>query len=625
MSAADPRRYYPPPRGRVVEPINPWALRVPLLALAGLSLVFFALVAAIAGYQLMYQDKVLPGVSTVYGVEMTGMTAPEVRSELENRFSYADDAVFVFQYQDQSWEYTAAELGVQLDLDATVDAIFSAGRERSAVGDLWDQWTIYQNGYAVAPILTYNESEAERIIRAIAADIDQPMQDAAITISNGQATASPSQVGLEVDVQPTIDALRQQILALTARAEIPLFVAETPPAIVDATIAAEQANRVLDPRGVTFFIPGELGIAGGPWTATPDSLENMLRIERVNNDDGTAYYDVYVTDEQAREFLRNIAPDLTVEAINARFVFNESTRQLEVIDPGRDGRALDVDATMPGFQTAAFSLEDRTVPLIFRDVPADVNPGMTETELGIVELVTERTTSFRGSTQARLTNVTVAAERFHGLVIAPGSVFSFNQWLGDVSLESGFEEALIIYGDQTITGVGGGVCQVSTTVFQAAFYGGFPILERVPHGYRVSYYEQDGTGPGLDATVYSPIVDFKFRNDTNGHLLIETYVNPVNYTLTFKFYGTDPGRTVTVDGPYIRNVQPAPPPIYRETVGVTRTTQVDYAVSGAEVYVYRDVYDAQGNLIVEAEEFYSNYVPWPAQYQVPPGDPRANR
>lgn len=623
--SVDPRRYYPPPRGTVADPINPWALRTPLLIIAGLLLIFFAMIAIVAGYQLMYQDKVLPGVSTVYGVDMTGMTAVEVRSELENRFTYAEDATFVFRYREQSWEYSAAELGVTLDLDATVEAIFNAGRESSPVGDLWDQWAIYRNGYAVSPIVTYNESMAEQIVREIAAEINQPVRDATISIRTGQAIAAPSQIGREVDIQPTLDALRQDVLSLAASSTVELYVSETQPAITDATTAAALANRVLDPRGVTFFIPPELNLTAGPWTATPDSLENMLRIERVDNPDGTAYYDVYVTDEQARDFLANVAPDLTIEPVNARFVFDETTEQLQVIDAGRDGRTLNIDATMPAFQAAAFSQDNRTVPLVFSDVRAAVNPDMTKTELGIIELVNQRTTSFSGSTPARLTNVQVAAERFHGIVIPPNGVFSFNQWLGDVSLESGFEEALIIYGDQTITGVGGGVCQVSTTVFQAAFYAGFPILERVPHGYRVSYYEQGDSILGLDATVYSPIVDFKFRNDTDAHLLIETYVNPSNFTLTFKFYGTSPNRRVVVDGPNIVNTQPPPPPIYRETAGITGTRQVDYAVPGAEVYVYRDVYDAQGNLIIQGEEFYSNYVPWPAQYEVPIGDSRANR
>lgn len=625
MATTDPRRFYPDaPDNRVIEPINPWAVRLPLLIIAGILLVFFAMVAATAGYQYTYQDKVIPGVSTVYGVDMTGMTEAEVRAELRQRFTYAQDATFVLTYGDQQWEFTAADLGVALDEDATVAAIFDAGRDGNAVTNLVDQWTIWRNGYAVSPIITYNQSMAETIIREIAVDfIDQPMQDATITIVNARAEAGPSQIGREVDVPTTLDALRQQILALTPRAQIPLYVDETQPAIADASEAARIANAILDPRGITFYIPSELGIAGGPWTATPDSLANMIRIERVDNGDGTARYDVSITDEQAREFLQSVAPELTLDAVNARFEFNDDTRQLEVIDPGRNGRALDIDGTLSTFQQAVFSVSDRSIPLVFQDVLPTINQFMTAEELGIQDLIIAQTTSFRGSTAARRTNVQVAASRFNGLVIPPNSEFSFNQYLGDVSIETGFEEGLIIYGNQTITGVGGGVCQVSTTVFQAAFWAGFPILERWPHGYRVSYYEQDGTGPGMDATVYSPIVDFRFLNDTDSYLLIETSTDITNYTTTFRFYGIDTGRRVEKDGPYVRNVQPPPPPIYRATTGVTGTVQVDYAVSGAEVYVYRDVYDAQGNLIVEDEEFYSNYIPWPAQFQVPPGDSRA--
>jgi len=256
-------------------------------------------------------------------------------------------------------------------------------------------------------------------------------------------------------------------------------------------------------------------------------------------------------------------------------------------------------------------------------VLADVHDNVTAAELGITEEVVSATTYFIGSTAARRTNIQVAASRFHGVIIPPHTEFSFNEYLGDVSAETGFEEGLIIFGDQTITGVGGGVCQVSTTAFQAAFYAGFPILERYPHGYRVGYYET-GEGPGLDATVYSPIVDFRFLNDTDYHLLIETYMG-TNNTLTFKYYSTSTGRSVTKEGPYVRNVRPAPAPIYRATPGVTGTTQVDYAVSGAEVYVYRTVTDANGNVLIDREEFFSNYIPWPAQYQVPPGDARASR
>src|SRR5690606_22709877 len=130
-------------------------------------------------------------------------------------------------------------------------------------------------------------------------------------------------------------------------------------------------------------------------------------------------------------------------------------------------------------------------------------------DLGLRELVVEATTYFYGSSPERIQNIVTAAERFHGLLVPPGAVFSMVDNIGDISLDSGFAEALIIFGGRTIQGVGGGVCQVSTTLFRAAFFGGFPIIERWAHAYRVSYYEynaavqRDPRMVGLDATVYA--------------------------------------------------------------------------------------------------------------------------
>ena len=140
--------------------------------------------------------------------------------------------------------------------------------------------------------------------------------------------------------------------------------------------------------------------------------------------------------------------------------------------------------------------------------------------------------------------------------------------LGDVSLENGFAEALIIYGGRTIKGVGGGVCQVSTTLFRAVFYAGFPIVERYSHAYRVSYYEMTASGgvdprlAGLDATVYFPLVDFKFTNDSPYWILMETYMEAAR-TLTWKFYSTSDGRTVTWDTTGATNVVSAPAAAFR--------------------------------------------------------------
>ncbi|RPJ00937.1 MAG: hypothetical protein EHM39_04065, partial [Chloroflexi bacterium] len=328
--------------------------------------------------------------------------------------------------------------------------------------------------------------------------------------------------------------------------------------------------------------------------------------------------------DQPRAFLAEIAPDLTTDAVNARFIFDDQTRQLEVIQNSVNGRALDIESTVAQFESAVFAADpsDRRVRLIFQNLTPTISDRSTALELGITEMVIQKTTYFYGSTAARRRNIEVATVNFHGLVIPPGAEFSFNEWLGDVSVESGYEQGLIIVGNQTITGVGGGVCQVATTAFQTAFYGGYPILERVEHAYRVGYYEE-GEGPGMDATVYEPIVDFRFLNDTPYHLLIETYYNPNNSTLSWKFYSTSMNRRVVKEGPEIDQQTPPPRPIYRANAALApgQIRQIDYAVSGADVYVYRTVYEGD-EIIIDREEFHSHYMPWADQYEVAPGDSR---
>lgn len=616
--------YYVNPRP-VPDSVNPWFIRMILLTGTGVILLFFTLLALLAGYQFMSQDQIYPGVSPIYGVNLSGMTRSEAVAALRSQPNYSDEATFVFQYGDQQWEYTGEELGITFDVNATVDAAYNVGRDSNWAQNLNAQLAAWQSGAPVAPVIRYNQTEAETLIRNMAENyINQPVMDATLTLQNGQVISTPSQVGLVVDIDQTMQLLQQEILAMNTRSITNLNVEVAQPAIVSADEAAAEVQAALNAEGVRFYVPAEYGIAAGPWIAKPISIENMLRIERIDNEDGTAYYDVYITLDQAREFLVGLTEELSRDPQNARFVFNDQTRQLEVIESSENGLGLNVEATLQKFPEAVFSTTDRSVPLIFEETVPIINDNAKAVDLGITELVVQATTYYFGSTAARRANIEVATSRIHGVVIPPGEEFSFNQWLGEVSTEEGFEEGLIIVGGQTITGVGGGVCQVSSTVFQAAFYGGFPILERHPHGYRVGYYES-GEGPGMDATVYSPVVDFRFLNDTPYHLLVEGYVNPGSSTVTFKFYSTSMGRRVEKDGPIIKNEKAAPPAVYHADSSLSpgQIIQTDYAVAGAEVYVYRTVYQGD-EIIIEDEEFFSNYIPWPAQFNVAPEDGRVN-
>jgi vancomycin resistance protein YoaR len=259
------------------------------------------------------------------------------------------------------------------------------------------------------------------------------------------------------------------------------------------------------------------------------------------------------------------------------------------------------------------------MPFKLNEIGPMVHSGAVAADLSISELVSESTTWFYGSASERKHNIARAASNFYGIVVAPGEEFSFNDYLGDISAEQGYETGLIIYGGRTIEGVGGGVCQVSTTAFQAAFWGGFPIVERWEHGYQVGYYD-DGEGPGMDATVYSPLVDLRFINDTPHYLLIENYYNEASSSLTFKFYSTSMGRTVVKEGPFIDNVTPIKPDMWElnEELEQGEIEQVDWAVEGADVAIERIVYNLYGDLLRQ-DTFISHYIPWQNIYQYGPG------
>jgi vancomycin resistance protein YoaR len=235
-------------------------------------------------------------------------------------------------------------------------------------------------------------------------------------------------------------------------------------------------------------------------------------------------------------------------------------------------------------------------------------------EMGIRELVASGSSYFKGSSLARMRNIEVATEKFEGVVIPPGGIFSFNKLVETVSAANGFEDSAIIWGDQTMIGVGGGVCQVSTTVFRAALNAGFPIVERYNHGYVVSWYG----APGMDATIYTPSVDFKFRNDTNAYLLVQPSTDTINGVNTFNFYGTKPNRQVTIGEPVITDVKEPGAPVYRvdESLSTGQKRQVEYAQRGMTVTVERTVSE---NGQTRVDKIVSKYQPWNAVFLVGPG------
>ena len=204
--------------------------------------------------------------------------------------------------------------------------------------------------------------------------------------------------------------------------------------------------------------------------------------------------------------------------------------------PGQNGQALDLYALRQqlladGSQPLPVLISEPTVKLASTNI------------LGINELVAIGESNFSGSPRNRIHNIAVGADKFDGLIVAPGQEFSFNKYLGDVDAEHGFLPELVIKPGGVTPEFGGGLCQVSSTTFRAAMNAGLPITARRNHSFAVQYYAPQGT----DATIYPGSADLKFINDLPTSLLIHTKI--VGRKLYFEFYGTKDSRTITFDGP----------------------------------------------------------------------------
>lgn len=319
--------------------------------------------------------------------------------------------------------------------------------------------------------------------------------------------------------------------------------------------------------------------------------------------------------------LEPLVKELTIAPVDAIFTFENG--RVTAFRPSSNGQHIDMDKlqqTILAKIPFMFAIDHPSSFVIHIPVTV-VKPKVATSDannLGIKELIGTGTSLFQHSIPGRIYNVELAASRVNGALVAPGEEFSFAKTVGDVSSFTGYQQAYVIQNGKTVLGDGGGVCQVSTTLFRAVLNAGLPITQRHAHAYRVGYYEEDGP-PGIDATVYVPSVDFRFKNDTGHYILIQTAVDPSILRLTFYLYGTSDGRIATLTEPVISNIIPAPPPIYTDDPTLPQGTlkQVDFAANGATVKFSRTV--MKDGKVYLTDSYTSVYQPWAAAYLRGPG------
>ena len=325
---------------------------------------------------------------------------------------------------------------------------------------------------------------------------------------------------------------------------------------------------------------------------------------------------------------KNIIPVLDNRPMSSRFEVQGG--KLIEIEKGRIGNMVDIEKTVAKVEEVIFGtkrslgIADSMVASLgglaignsdiiinngYLVVPIEITeeePSVTKDtvdEYNINELVGVATTNFKGSSADRIHNIKVGVSKLTGLLIAPGEEFSTVFSIGTTSEEEGFVAEFVIKEDKSIKELGGGLCQIATTLFRLALNTGLPITERVNHRYVVGYY-----GPGLDATIYDPHPDLRFINDTGKYLLLQGTVKDNN--LIFEFFGQKDGRHIYISEPVLSDEKPIPETKYLMSTDVPYATQQCSETPRKGITAEVDYAVTYKNGKINEQKFKSIYQPW---------------
>ena len=585
----------------------------------GILFFLFILLFSTTVFQILHYNHIFPGVH-VGGMDIGGMSIESAAVHLAQNYQLNDTGTIHLLYGEEMITERASDIGLQINAAATALEAYQFGRTLPIKDWIWQQAVIFSPHIEIAPTIIFDEQKAADVLSEISRERDQPLKEAQLKIEGTQVTALPGHNGRVLDIDASLENIKNSLNNF-ALDDIPLLVTYEEPVLIDATSFIPLAQQILE-QPFIIETPDLEGVIRKTWTLTPENLAPMLIF--VPDGKNRSSIQPRLNEAYLLDLLYSIAEQTDTNSENPRFIFNDDTRELDLLAPGKKGYSVLFNESAAEIQSSLARGKHKARLSIEFQSPA-VSDDASSEELGITELIHQESSYFYGSDTSRVHNIETAADQFHGLLIPPGDTFSMADSMGDISLDNGYAEALIIYNGKTIEGVGGGVCQVSTTLFRTAFFAGFPIIERHPHAYRVSYYEKisgnkrSSNLAGLDATVYIPLVDLKFTNDTPYWLLMETYPNRSASRLTWKFYSTYDGREMEwlTTGP--TNIVKPKKPLYQlnKSLASGEIKQIDWEAEGADVTVTRKVY--KNSTLLFEDSFFTRYEPWRAIYEYGPG------
>jgi len=553
-------------------------------------------------FSVSYLNKVFPGVK-IGSENFAGLTETQVKEKLTSLAATQSTQTIDIIIDETSFSITPSDIDYLVNTDKTAAAVYNYGRDpHQKLLSVWNQFQSPFHAHRLQSQVNYDPQLLSAKVEEFADQVDQPAIDAKGEIISNQVVLTKESDGLVVDREKILKEISKH-LAEFASSTLQFSRQVDKPSIVlgDEGIIKAEVDRLAD-RQLTVKWPN-----GSKELSTKD-IKKLIGFVGTNEIQPAILIARFTT-EQIQNYLTSIADLTDSPAVDPLLIIKDGV--LVISKKSQDGTVVDLatsaETLLKNLQTVDAS---PVVELTMKPQSPVISEKNLDT-LGIKERIGYGETSFTGSPANRKHNIGNGVSLMQSALIKPGDEFSTVAALGAVDNTTGFLPELVIKENRTTPEYGGGLCQVSTTLFRSVLNAGLKVTERQNHSYRVSYYEPP---VGLDATIYLPKPDFKFLNDTNAHILVQGRV--VGSKVIFELWGTNDGRVPSVSTPQILSTTPSGEPIYADTDTLPKgeQKQIEKAHDGAVAIAYYTV--TRNGDVINKQTFKSIYKPWPARFLV---------
>jgi vancomycin resistance protein YoaR len=559
-----------------------WKSRVAAAAVVVAALFVLAIVVD-AG--LSY-NRIHAGVS-IAGIDVGRLTHEEAAAKLTAKVQQAATKPITLTSATKDRPVLPKDVGTVIDVSASVDKAASLGRGGNIVDNLADRFALYVSPRTVGLSGTVDSVLLDTLIAGVAEKLDKPPVNAGVVVKGGEVSVVEGTDGLVVDQAALRGSLKSILFSLHST-ELPVPTKVLAPAIQAANTSTAVAQvKTMIGAGV------KLKLGDQTWNLSSEKVAAALEF-RTEGQGSASQLVPFLSAKKLSAFLKSVGTTVTRAPKSATW---QTDGNIATLVAARTGRKLDTEATAAALTAAALKTSSRAATALVKESQPTRSTEKAKS-MGVVAKIGSYTTEFSGSA-GRLHNVARAGEIISGTLVAPGEQFDFNTVVGARTEANGFKTAPAIIGGKLEDTLGGGICQVSTTLFNAVFFAGLDVTARTNHSIYISHYPK-----GRDATVSWGGPEFRFRNDTPNWILIKAATG--GGSLTFVLYGTPQHRKVTYTTSDFYNISPPTEKrVKTDRLFVGATSVTDDGQTGKQVKVVRKV--VQDGKTIHNDIFVSSY------------------